>query len=275
MDLNWLTGLLYGLVSGFTEFLPVSSETHRMLLRQLMGMTQEDAGLRLAVHAGALLGLVLACWPEISRMRREQRLASIPPRRRRRQPDIKITLMLRMLKTAAVPLLLSFLFYGTAGEFTDILWLHCVFLVANGIVLYIPQFMLRGNKDAQTLSALDATLIGFGGALAVIPGLSGMGISMSVAQMRGADRRFAAELCLLLSIPALAAACLLDTLALITAQAGAELIPCLTAAAAACLSGYLGVLLVRYLSAKAGFIGFSYYSWGAALFALVLYLTII
>ena len=174
MDFSWLQGLLYGLISGLTEFLPVSAETHRMLYLHLSGISPEPTVLRLCVRLFALLGLILACRDVLSRLRRERRLAAIPPRRRRRKPDQACTMELRLAKTAALASAVGLLVYNRFKLYTDVLWFHAAILVLNGILLYIPQFVLRGNKDARAMSSLDGVLIGVSGALSVLPGFSRM-----------------------------------------------------------------------------------------------------
>lgn len=275
MEISWMQSLLYGFISGLTEFLPVSSETHRMLFMHLTGIWVEPPVLRLCVRLFSALGLVLACQNTIMRLRYEQRLAAIPPRRRRRNPDTASILELRMVKSAAVPMLIGLVFYIQLNKFLDLLWLQGLVLILNGIVLYLPQFMLRGNKDSRSMSGADALAVGLSGALSVIPGVSRIGLIVSAARMRGADKRFAVEIALLLSVPMLLGLCLLDFFAMISAEATASFLHCLTASVAAFGGSYFSVQIIRYFGKKPGFTAFSYYSWGAAFLALILYLTII
>lgn len=275
MNISLLQSLLYGLISGLTEFLPVSAETHRMFFTQMTGMYPEPPLLRLCVRLFSVLGLVLACKSTLVRMRREQKLLLIPARRRRRKPDAVVLLQRRMVISTAIPLVLGLLFTIRCAEFSSLLWLQGVFLILNGLFLYLPQFMLRGNKDARAMSGFDSLLIGLAGALSVFSGFSRIGTMVSFARMRGADKAFAVELALLLCIPALLCLCLMDFILLISAQASPGFLQCLSASVAAFAGSYLGVHIIRYFGKKPGFTAFAYYSWGAALLALVLYLTII
>lgn len=275
MNFDWLQCMIYGFLSGFSEFLPVSSETHRMFFLQMTGTATEPTVLRLCVRLFSVLGLLLACRNTLMRMRREQRLAAIPPHRRRRKPDAACLLQQRMVKVSAVPLLFGLLFSLRCTEFTGILWLHGAILVLNGIFLYVPQFMLRGNKDARTMSMFDSLIIGFSGALSVLPGFSRVSTMVSAARMRGADKHFAVELSLLLCIPALLILCLLDFFSLISVKSTVGLMQCTVASGAAFAGSFLGVHVIRYFGRKPGFTAFAYYSWGAALLAFILYLTII
>ena len=278
MEFTWLHGLIYGLMCGYSQFLPVSSEAHRVLFAQLTGIREEGDLVRLSVHLAGVLALVVSCWPQMSRIRREQRLAAIPPRRRKRQPEKRILLDVKFMKTAAVPLLLSLL---AAGYFREQVgsryWLVAIILVINGVVLYSPQFLPGANKDSRTLSGWDAFLAGLAGALGVIPGISRMAMLTSVGSVRGADRRYFLEITLMLLIPVTLAACLLDFFAIGfggVSVDGALLLSCAAAAGAAFISCLVMIHFMRYLIVNAGFAGFAYYSWGLALFIFVLYLTI-
>lgn len=275
--LQWFQSLIYGLLCGFTEFLPVSSQPHAVLLSRLFGVSDLGGLLRLAAHIGALLSLLLLYRPQISRLSRERKIAAVPPRRRRRQPDPVSLLDLKLLRTAAVPMLLGFIAYPWVWDQGERLWILGLALVLNGIFVYIPQFMVRSNKDARHLTVIDNLLIGLGGALAVIPGVSRVGMLHSVATIKGADREYGLQTALLLCIPALCIQILFDLIVFFGSLAGFTFLAALcavTVCAASVASSYFSILFIRFLSVNAGFSGFAYYSWGAAMLAFILYLAI-
>ena len=277
MEWGWLHSLLLGLIAGFSEFLPVSADAHRILFQRFTGAGNETGGFALICHISILLALLLSCRPQMERIRRERRIASVPKRRRKRQPDPKVLLDVRVLKTAGVPVLIGSAAYLLMQEQGNRLWLLAIFLAVNGIIVYIPQIRRSGNKDSRTMSALDSLLFGFGSALASVPGLSRVGCGVAALQLRGADRQYALELGLLLSVPALVVLIGFDVYAVIAAAAvlSFELILHYILAAAAAFAGaYFGIMLMRFLAVNAGFSGFSYYCWGAALLTLFLYLMI-
>lgn len=277
MPQNLLHMLLYALISGFTEFLGVSAPPHQILYNQLFGLAQSDAMLTLFVRLGVLVAVLICCRARINRLLREYRLSSLSRHRRNRQPDVMAQLDIRLLKTAMIPLLISVLFYMRAGEWiTKVQWL-AVTLTLNGIVIFIPRLISLGNKDGRSVSRLDGVVMGLGGALAAIPGFSRIGCILSAGLVRGIDRGYALDMALLLSIPTLLGLLIFDVYAVIVAGAtvGALMVLIyLLAAAIAFGSAWLGIKLMRYLSVKAGFTGFSYYCWGLALFSFILYLMI-
>lgn len=277
MELSWLESLIYGLVSGLVEFLPISAEAHRALFLKLVGAREEPA-LRLAVHIGALLALLISCAPMLSKLRRERRIASVPKKRRKRQPDLKTMLDIRLLRTALVPLLLTFVAYPVLSDITERLWILAILLGVNGILLYTPQFIPGANKDSQSLSSLDAVVIGLGSGIGAVPGISRVSATLFASHISGTERRYALDICFLLCIPSLIVLLLFDCWWLIAGTGSAVsfilILQWITAAAAAFGTGYFAIFIMRFLSVKAGFSGFAYYCWGAALFALILYLLI-
>lgn len=276
MEMNWLQSLLYGLVSGFAEFLPISAEAHRNLLSFLMG-TASSPLMELAVHVSALLALLLSCWPQLSKLQRERRIAAVPPRRRKRQPDQRSLKDLRFLKTALIPVMAGFILLIWTKAVQSSLWLTALVLAINGVLLYLPPYFPGGNKDSHSVSALDGILIGLGGALAAIPGISRITGITTVGQLRGCSRSYILDIGLILCIPAVFVLIVIDIVSLFAAGValtGGLVINCLLSALIAFPSAYLAITFIRFLSVKVGFSGFAYYSWGAALFTFILYLTI-
>lgn len=276
MNFGWLESLLYGFIMGLSEILPVSSQAHRAMLLKMFGEKDEGALMSLLIHAAALLAVYMNCRTQIAHMRRELRLADIPRRRRRRQPDMQKVLDMRLMKTAFIPMALGFAVYPYVSGWRTDLGIIAAVLVVNGLILYIPQFLRSANKDSRTMSRLDSVVIGLCGALGVVPGISRVGAVNSCATVRGADRTHALSWALMLSIPILACYTGLDVYHLFTAdEFGLSLMPmlrCLMAAAAAYLGTFCAITASRSWAVTTGFAGFAYYSWGAALFSLILYL---
>ncbi len=271
--MSWLECLIYGFISGFTEFVPVSSRAHQTVFLELLGK-ENDPTLQFCANFGSLLALTVICMPILSRLKRERRIAAMPQKRRRRQPDVDTLMEDRALRMAAVSMLAVFIGYGLVSDLYERLWLLAVFIAVNGIVLYVPQFLPSANKLARSLSALDAMLIGLAGGCGIIPGISRMGASISTATIRGTDRRYAVELGLLISVPALLALTVLTGLSAIPilSFSGAMLLRSVTVMVSSFGASWFSVYLVRFLAVRVGFGGIAYYCWGLALFTLILYL---
>ena len=277
MELNWFESLIFGFVSGICEFLPVSAQAHETLVLQFFGVP-ESALLRMIVHAAAWEALYLHLLPRIDALNRERELLNLPQRRRSREPDMQKILDLRFVRTAMIPLILGFLAAPFLGRLRNELSICAMFLFMNGILLYLPGRIVRGNKDARAMSRFDAVLIGLFGALGVLPGISRIGALNTGAAARGADQEHALDWSLLLCVPALMTAVGVDAYELLSVGVGSfDFIMFLSialAAVTAFIGAKIGISVMRFLAVRAGFTGFAYYCWGAALFIFILYLTI-
>ena len=102
MDWSWILSIGYGFLSGITSFMPVSSQAHQILFAQLTGIEGGFHGINLLCRLTALVALLIAFKTHFKRFRREQRIASMSPKRRKRTPDLGTMQDLRFLKMAAI-----------------------------------------------------------------------------------------------------------------------------------------------------------------------------
>lgn len=267
--------ILYGLISGLTEFLPVSARAHQALFRFLSG---SDAGAplqELLVHIGVLLAVILSCGDILSRLRREQKRIS-SSRRRTRSLDNKSLFDLRLLKTATVPLVLGLCLYFATASISQKMVTMMVFMFLNGFVLMLADHTRRGNRDARTMSGLDGIIMGLLGALSVFPGISRTGMISAYTSMRGADFQNATGWAILLTIPAMIFAVLYDFICIVSRGFGVDsfiaVIGSVLSGICAFGGGYAGISLLRALLNHSGFSKFAYYSIGMGMFTFILYL---
>lgn len=276
MEFGWLQSLIYGFVSGVTEILPVSADAHRVLLMELTGASGGENVLRLAAQLGAFFALLLICRPRLSRLHRESKIAGLPPKHRKRQPDAVILREAKVLKTAAMPIVISLLACFWIHKQPMRLWALGILLACNGLIVLLPQYLPRGNKDSRSLSGLDAMLMGLGGALGVMPGISAMGAITTVAAKRGVERQYSLELALILCIPASLGFCLLNLFWVVTAGMQAVtsilIMKALIVLAAAFAGSMAAISMMRFFAVKVGFSGFAYYVWGISVLTFLLYL---
>jgi len=178
------------------------------------------------------------------------------------------------IRIAAIPMLIYMIVLMAVYKGNQN-WTMLILLV-NGIILYLPERMLQGNKTARSMSPLDGLLIGLGSALSVIPGISRVGLGMSIGIMRGADRKHTLNWAYLLSVPALLLLAGSDLCNLIFASNSitfcADFLGYLMLSIFSFIGAYLSVFLMRNLIIHRGLHAFSYYSWGAAMFSFILFL---
>ena len=274
MDMNWFECILYGLSMGFSEFVPISSRASGMILQKLFGAEVNDGVRDLIVHIFALAAFIIAWQKPVDFLRYG---VQIPRRRQRghRSTDTHMSSDTRFVRAAVIPMILvMILVFYTSGSIETIPTV--LLLIVNGICLYLPERMLRGNKSARAMSASDAWLIGGCSALCAVPGFSRMGMGISIAQMRGADTKHAINWAYSLSVPALLFLIGAD---LVGITFGAQLLVLSTGfwgylllAISSFVGSYFAVYYMRNIITNRGLCAFAYYSWGAALFMFILYL---
>jgi undecaprenyl-diphosphatase len=277
LELTFFESILFGLISGLTEILPVSAQAHRLIALKLFGDGSEPALLRLILHMSTLAALYYVSNSHITRILRAQKMAKVSARRRRRALDVRSLMDFSLLKTTLIPIVIGFFFYSKTVTLGGNLIIVAATMFVNGVILYIPQFLPGSNKDARSLSRIDGLFFGLGGALSTIPGISCVGAVTSIASVRGADRTYSLNMALLIQIPVTIGLLLFDLVALVNvgmeALSFGVILGYLFSAAAAFAGVVLGAKVMRILAANIGFSIYAFYCWGAALFTFIFYLT--
>ena len=277
MDLNWFESLLFGLISGLTDILPVSAQAHKAIILKLFGVQSEPEILRFMIHVATFAALYYCCQNHIMRISRQLRLARIPKKRRKRPLDTRTLMDFKLLRMMVVPVIIGFIVYQKTSVFNLSLNWIALFSLANAVILYLPVLMPSGNKDSRSFSPVEGLLIGLGGATSIVPGISSVGATASIALLRGAERNFALSMALLLQLAVSAGMIVMDLIVMGTVGIGlvsfGEIISCILAAAAAFAGVFFGIKAMRILAVNIGFNIFAYYSLGIALFSFILFLT--
>jgi len=193
--------LLVAAIQGITEFLPVSSSGHLILLPNLTGLDDQGQVIDVAVHVGTLLAVVLYFWSDV-----KLALSGIPKLLRWQINDQGAWLAL-CLALATIPVVLFGVFLKLTGlddamrSITVIGWTMLIF----GLVLYWADQKGPTTKVASQWSLRDAVIMGLWQAIALIPGTSRSGITITGARQLGYAREDAAKLAMLMSIPTILA----------------------------------------------------------------------
>lgn len=204
--------IVVALIQGITEFLPVSSSGHLILIPHVTSWPDQGQVIDVAVHVGTLLAVTLYFRQDTLRALRglgqllHGKLAS---------PEAFLALCLCI---ATVPVVLVGLGLKLSG--LDLLLRDTVTLIGwsmliFGIVLWWVDTRTPATRDAAQWTLKDALILGFWQAIALIPGTSRSGITITGARALGYDRESAARLAMLMSIPTILAAGTLETLSLI------------------------------------------------------------
>ena len=274
MNFGWLESLLLGIVTGLTEILPVSAQAHNRILVKCMGKGNASALMNLCMHLGVLAALYLSCHPQILKIVRARKMSRIPKRKRKRPLDTRSMMDLSLLQTMLMPVVLVLLVWRSLESVAANTIIMATLLFLNGLILYIPQFLPSSNKDCRTLSRVEGLLMGLGGGLFAIPGLSGMGAALSVASVTGVDRKYGLNMILMMNMGILGGKVIYDVLDIIsTSMDGLSVLAViyyLLAAAASFAAAFVAIKIMRYLADSNGYAPFAYYSWGLALFTFIL-----
>jgi undecaprenyl-diphosphatase len=192
---------LVAVIQGLTEFLPVSSSGHLILLPALTGMEDQGQVIDVAVHVGTLLAVIIYFWPDV-----RMGLAGVP-RMLRGQIDTQGSWLALCLAIATVPVVIVGLILNLTGldemmrGVAVIGWTMLIF----GLVLYWADQRGPSQKTAAQWSIRDAVIMGLWQVIALIPGTSRSGITITGGRLLGYARHDAAKLAMLMSIPTIAA----------------------------------------------------------------------
>lgn len=192
---------LLALIQGITEFLPISSSGHLILLPNLLGTQDQGQAIDVAVHVGTLGAVILYFWSDVK--------AAIlgTPRLLTGRIDTPGAKLAFLLVVATIPVILFGLFleitgiYDSLRSITVIGWTMLIF----GLVLYWADQKGTHEKRREDWSIRDAIIMGLWQAIALIPGTSRSGITITAARYLGYDRESAARVAMLMSIPTIIA----------------------------------------------------------------------
>ena len=278
MELNWLQSILFGLVSGAADIIPVSGQAHRLLLLKFFGVNQMPNLLALVLHLSVAAALYLSSQGQFVRMNRARALARIPKKKRKRPLDTRSMMDWSLIKTMLVPTVIGLLLNSRVRDWSVNMFLIAGMLFLNGLILYIPQFLPTSNRDSRTLTRLEGVLMGLGAGVSVLPGISTVGIMVSIASVCGIERLYGLNMTFIVKLFFLIGLMVYDVLAIITDGLGGLtvmlLIQYIFTAALSFGAAMLGIRTLRRLAPEHGFHTFGVYCWGLALFTFILNLVV-
>lgn len=198
--MDFINAIILGLVQGLTEFLPISSSAHVSIIGQFLG-TGEDPGARFTAitQIGTELAVVLFFWRDIVRII-GQWCRSLVGKVDRKDPDARMGWLIIL---GSLPIIVLGLIFQDAIETTlRNLWITATMLIVFGILLGIADYVGAKKRRLKDLTVRDGTIYGFAQALALIPGVSRSGGTITAGLFMGYERRAAARYAFLLAIPA-------------------------------------------------------------------------
>lgn len=256
-----LSAAFLGLLQGLTEFLPVSSSGHLVLFQQFMELHGDEVFFDLVLHLGTLLPVVWFYRDSLREILVDGARGDGPFFER---PGVRLALLIvcATIPTGLMGVLLKDSFealFATPAVLT-------ITFAITGLLLWSTRGRTTGTIDAQAMTAWHALILGVAQGCAITPGISRSGTTIAVALFLGLTPTFAARFSFLMSVPAILGAVVLKSRDIGDAgiPATADL---LAGGLVALVSGYFALSFLVGLVKRDGLSHFSWYCWGAAVFA--------
>jgi undecaprenyl-diphosphatase len=268
--LNLLEAVLLGIVQGLTEFLPISSSGHLVLIEFLLNIKLDDLSFEVFVHFGTLFSVLLvfrrtigamlkAVWLRISSFISKGSKSNL------REEDLHL---FWLILVGSIPAGLAGLLFKSqieksfgAATFTAIM------LLITGMVLFLTTFF-KPLKERMSFS--DAGWVGISQALAILPGISRSGMTISAGIFRGVEKSRAAEFSFLLSFPAIFGASLLELREVLGNPLLQQNLALYLAGGVSSFGvGYAAIRFLLNVIKKGKFQYFAYYCFAAGIFFLI------
>ena len=255
--------ILLALIQGLTEFLPISSSAHLILPSQILGWVDQGMGFDVAVHVGSLLAVCLYFRSEIADIIKAW-YATLTPNK---EDDAAFTAQEKLNGRLAWWIVFATIPVGAFGYLgADFIDAHlrsamviAITTIVFGLLLGFVDIKAKQNVPLESFTFKKAMIIGFAQALAVIPGTSRSGITMTAGLMLGLSRENAARFSFLMSIPAIAMAGGYITLKLVTGTETVDWVAMGIGSVLAFVSAYACIHYFLILVNKVGMMPFVIY----------------
>ncbi len=251
-----LAAVILALLQGLTEFLPVSSSGHLALFGILMDVPKGDISFEIILHVGTLCAVLAVYHREIIQL-----VAGVVKREK------ESLALAGFLIIGTIPAGLAGYFLAERIESAfDNPMLVSVMLLVTGTILYASKYAGQVNKETPSLKG--SILIGISQALALLPGISRSGITISTGLFCGICREKAAKFSFLLSVPAIAGAAVLKMGEMGNTGTGAWIL--ITSFIVSGLTGYFALRLLLGFLRRGKFSMFAWYCWAVGIAGITL-----
>jgi len=267
-----IQAIILGMIQGLTEFLPVSSSAHLVLVPQLLGV-KSNLAFDTLLHLGTLIAVVSYFWSDVIAIIKSFFSSMADLARKRFLKEIREDSFKRLswlviigtIPAALMGVLLKSQFESLFNSVTAVGF----FLLITGFILWGAERMPKGDKKVKQITFTNSLLVGIAQGCAIAPGISRSGATIATGLFLGFDRELAARYSFLLSIPAILGAALVQVKDLITGfdvNTGIYIAGVLSSI----IFGYLAIKFLMGYIKKRSLIIFAYYCWIVGALSLVL-----
>ncbi len=258
--MEYIHSAMLGILQGMTEFLPISSSGHLAVFPDLLGMKEgflDSLSFSVLLHAGTLAAVVYYFRGKVAGMLVSFFKGFVRPEERKKE-DYRTGLFIII---ATVPAVIAGLLLG---DFIENKFRECNICIASmlvifGLFLYGADRSGKKAREIKSMNVLDAVVIGLFQALALFPGVSRAGITMTAGLIAGYKREDAAEFSFLMSIPAITGAVAFEAAYILQNGAGAGAGIILTGFFAALISGFFAIKFLMLFVKGHSFLLFAVY----------------
>ena len=258
-----IQAIIIGIVQGLTEFLPISSSAHLVFIQHILNVEQ-TLSFDVLLHLGTLLAvfgyfikdiiaMLKAFFGSIADIFKGQFKNGI------KEDSYKKLAWMVLIGTIPVGLV-GVIFEDVVEATFKSLMIPGILLIVTGVLLYVSQRINVENKNVEDMGLKETIIVGISQGLAILPGLSRSGTTISAGLLAGLNKEFAARFSFLLSIPAILGATLIQ-LHNISLGFDSNMSAYILGFIAAAISGYLAISLLLKLIKEKNLDGFAYYCW--------------
>lgn len=275
--MNIIEAIFLGIIQGLTEFLPISSTGHLTVAGKLLGLISVEHPERwtsfiAVIQIGTLIAILAYFWKDLLRITIDFiKFNLLKPKKFSEQSfDSKMGWLIIIGSIPVVIIGLGFKDF-IEGAFTKNLTVIATSLIALGLILGLAEKVGKFKKELKDLKWYDALIVGFAQSLALIPGSSRSGTTITAGMFLGFKRETAARFSFLLSVPAILGSGLLQLYEALEYIDTSGMVNLVVATLAAAISGYLTIeFLLRFLRKNSTFV-FVFYriAIGIAIFILI------
>lgn len=242
--MNWFEAFVLAVVQGLTEFLPISSSAHLRVVGEWIGSGDPGATFTAIIQIGTETAVLVFFWKDIVRII-SRWFGALRGRVPKNDPDARMGWWIIL---GSIPIVvLGVLFQDLIRSQFRSLWIVATTLIVFGIILGLADVLGRRQKDLTQLDAKDGLIYGFAQALALIPGVSRSGGTITAGRLLGYDRASAARYAFLLAIPAVLGSGLYELYGAIKEPTEVNAIAFGPTALATVISFVVGWLVIKFL----------------------------
>ncbi len=279
--MSYIEAVVLGLVQGLCEFLPVSSSGHLVIFQNLFGLSEnasENALVVVLLHLATLVAVVVAfrkrIWGLVCGFFSLLKSVFTGKFSWKAAPDNQRMLILMVIAT--LPLLAFVLISDRIEALFSSMLLVGIALMVTAFLLTLADYVTRKyakqgkiGKGAGEMTVKDSIVVGLFQCVALVPGISRSGSTITGGLLSGLSRQHAVEFSFIMSIPAVLGSAILKVKDAIELLPGVDIGPYLVGMLVAVVSGYLAIKLVELVVKKDKFGAFAYYCATAGIFAII------